>query len=217
MVELGDKLHQAFFAADARAAVKAENRKANAAHEAGVRAKRQAAPDAVAKFDRDKPTAEHVAKHGAEMVALGDLDPGRSGRAVRVGDGWRPRLLFKKGRLSKRQFDAAKELADLWEAAGFHRIKGQAWAERVDGGAAFRGARGGCEARGRFLAAMGLLPPAAWAVVRNVVIEGGALADGLAGLDAAAGWLPKSQKQRDAWALATLHLGLDVLALHFFA
>ncbi len=214
--ELGEWFYDWMFAADDREAARLKARAANDNHAARVtapaKARRAKAARDLDAFAGEKPTPELVGKAGAEIVRLSMFDPKARGRAVRVGESWRPALLYKRGRISKRQYAAAKALVEAYEAGGFGAMKGQSWKERVDGSPVARGPDGNAAARARYMRAIERMPAAMREVVDSVVIAGRTL-DEAARRPALNGpWMPNHEQRRRDLVGALLACALDGVA-----
>lgn len=170
---------------------------------------------ALEQFEGEKPTPEHATKAGCEIIRLADIDPKLRGRAVRMGDGWRPKTLYSKGRITKRQYAAACELVALYEAGFVAPIKGVSWGDRVDGGLPLPGGRGErmLDAHARYRAAMSRLASAQQAIVVAVVVEGRGVTDALKLPDVADRcWMPSARGDRLTAAGVLLAAALDSMA-----
>lgn len=214
-VELGERFFDVWFEAEKREAVSRAKR-SDPAMSAAVKPIASDVGDRIAGFEGAKPNEDQLAKAGAEIVRLNDLDPGLRGRAVRMGVDWPLETLFKRGRISKRQMDAARLVRDLFEEGGFARIKGASLNERVDTSHVFaKCPDGGSQARGRYLEAMRVFGPLQRALMEAVIVKGSGVTEAADARCNGTNELPNEEKRRTACAMALVKAGLDTLVIHF--
>lgn len=165
-------------------------------------------------FEGEKPTPELAHKAGCEIVRVADIDPKQRGRAVRVGDGWRPTTLYRKGRLTRRQYAAACELRRLYEAGYVAPIKGSSWDDRVQSSARPSApAVRMLDAARDYKRAIAGLHPAQRAGLVEVVIRGAGMGDALNAVGVGdACWMGSGRSERFAIMLALVATGLDLAA-----
>lgn len=129
-------------------------------------------------FEGDAQAQARVAHHGVEVVALGALDSMLTGQAYRTASTWWPDTLYKRGRLDKREYAAARMLADFYAEAGFVSVGVQSWRPAVDKSTRTpAGPAGRMDARAKYMEGLEVMTPAMRAVVEKVVVLGGTLAD----------------------------------------
>lgn len=169
--------------------------------------------DALDAFEGEKPNAERLRHGDAEIVRLSDYDPALRGRAVRVSVAWPLETAFKRRQISKRQFDAAQRLLDLYEQGGIGRIKVASYVERVDGAgvAARSGHDAGAAARDRYLKALSMFGPVQRGVIEAAVVMGYDVATIAAMSDSDE--LPAGAKRRAEAVMVMVRCGLDALAI----
>lgn len=169
--------------------------------------------DALGRFDGVRPTPERLAKGEVEIVELRDIDPKDRGRAVRVSDGWRPRTLYNRGRITKRQYAAAALLAELYEQGGFGHVGCQSFQPRVDSSPMpSLGPGGSIDARKRYMDGLDRLARTQRALVVALVIEGRTIDSAMRGDVFEACWLPPLGRNREVAASALFAAALEVLA-----
>jgi hypothetical protein len=96
----------------------------------------------------------------------------RAMRGRAVGAGWRPRTLYQKGDITRRQFAAACELATLFEAGFVAPIKGAKITDRVSGGASAPAPDGMLDGAVKYRRAMGRLCESQRLIVKAVCVDG---------------------------------------------
>lgn len=168
---------------------------------------------ALDRFEGIRPTPERMARGEVEIVDLRDIDPKDRGRAVRVSDGWRPRTLYNRGRITKRQYAAAVLMAELYEQGGFGHLGCQSFQPRVDSSPMpSLGPGGSIDARKRYSDALARLAGVQRALVKAVVIEGGTVDSAMRSDVFEACWLPPVGRTREVAASALFAAALDALA-----
>lgn len=212
--ELGDRFFDAWFEAQSRDD-HVRPKRSDPAMNTGPQPIPREMADRIDAFEGEKPNVDQVAKAGADVIRLSDVDHTLKGRAVRMGVAWPLETLFHRGRISKRQFDAARTMRDLWDEGQFDRIKGASFNERVDGShTPAKGPDGGSQARGRYLEAMRVFGPLQRTLIESVVIKGLDISQACDTRCDGSESLPNDPKRRSACVLTLVRAGLDTLVLH---
>ena len=168
---------------------------------------------ALERFEGETPTREHVEKVGCEVIRLADIAPKMRGKAVRMGDGWRPKTLYNKGRITKRQYAAACELVTLYEAGFIAPIKGMKLQDRVQSSARPSAPQDGMlDAATRYRRAMAGLCYVQRVLLQSIVIRGDTIEAASKHAAMSVPWLPKSQQNKEVAASALFAAGLEAVA-----